>query len=147
MLLLIVFVSLCVSSCSIVWQETTNTTDAVPDPSVGLTPRCTGQSKCGYVNQTGMFVIAPVHKVVRPFFEGLASVYSDPTGWGVIYPKGNCVVPPSFAAIGPFSEGLTASCPSLKNLYWWVYIDRAGKTAIELKFSAEQPFPFHDGRA
>jgi hypothetical protein len=123
-----------------------NISDPQPDQSVGLSPRCSEQYRCGYVNRTGRFVIAPVYKMVKPFYEGLAVVYKEGSGWGVIDPAGNYVVQPTFASIGPFSEGFAAACPSDKNLYQSVYIDRA-KTAIELKYNVEQPFPFHSGRA
>ena len=137
----------CACKTYLIDRESPNISDPQPDASVGLTTRCSERYRCGYVNREGRFVIAPVYKVVKPFYEGLAVVYKEGSGWGVIDPAGNYVVQPTFASIGPFSEGLAAACPSDKNLYRWVYIDRGGKTAIELKYNVEQSFPFHGGRA
>lgn len=82
-----------------------------------------------------------------PFYEGLASVYVDGLGWGVIDQTGRFIVNPRFASIGPFSEGLAAAQPSEKYLYKWVYIDRTGRTAISLDADVEFAFPFHNGEA
>jgi hypothetical protein len=137
----------CACKTYLIDRESPNISDPQPDASVGLTPRCSERYRCGYIDRAGRFIIAPVYKVVKPFYEGLAAVYKEGSGWGVIDPAGNYVVQPTFASIGLFSEGLAAACPSDKNLYRWVYIDRAGKTAIELKYNFEQSFPFHGGRA
>ena len=128
------------------WEGIGNIADPLPDTSIGLTPRC-AHSRCGYVNSKGAFVIPPLYKVAKPFFEGLASVYVENVGWGVIDPKGNYEVQPTFAYIGPFSEGLAAACPDEKNLYRWVYIDRTGRTVIKLTYNVNRGFPFHDGKA
>jgi hypothetical protein len=137
----------CACKTYLIDRESPNISDPQPDASVGLTPRCSERYRCGYVNREGRFVIAPVYKMVKPFYEGLSAVYKEDSGWGVIDPGGNYVVQTTFASIGPYSEGLAAACPSDKNLYQWVYIDRAGKTAIELKYKVEEPFPFHNGKA
>lgn len=126
--------------------EQLDTADPPVDGSVGLTPRC-GNGRCGYVNGSGAFAIAPRWKVSKPFHEGLASVYVENAGWGVIDPSGKYVIEPALAFIGPFSEGLAAACPDEKNLYRWIYIDRTGRTAIEIKYNAEHGYPFHNGKA
>jgi hypothetical protein len=99
------------------------------------------------VNSQGELVIPRAYKVAKPFYEGLASVYVENVGWGLIDAKGNYVVAPTFAFIGPFSEGLAAACPDEKNLFRWVYIDRTGKAVIELNYNVNRAFPFHDGKA
>ena len=138
---------ICACKTYLIDRGSPNISDPQPDTSVGLTPRCSERYRCGYTDREGHFVIAPVFKMVKPFYEGLAAVYKEGSGWGVIDPAGNYVLQPTFASIGPFSEGLAAACPSDKNLYRWVYIDRTGKTAIELKYKVEQPFPFRGGKA
>ena len=128
------------------WKGNVNIPDPLPDMSVGLTLSCV-PSRCGYVNGQGELVIPRAYEVAKPFYEGLASVYVENVGWGVIDPKGNYVVEPAFAFIGPFSEGLAGACPSEKNLYRWVYIDRTGKAVINLDYNVNKAFPFHDGKA
>jgi hypothetical protein len=126
--------------------ERPNLADPPADTSVGLTPRC-GRGRCGYVNRDGVFAIPPTYKVAKPFSEGLAAVYQENVGWGVIDPSGNYVIEPTFAFIGPFSEGLAAACPNEKNLNSWIYLDRMGKVAIEIKYDAQFAYPFHNGAA
>jgi hypothetical protein len=131
---------------SVSWEGSAEVFEPLPDKSVGLTISC-AHSRCDYVDRQGELVVPRAYKVAKPFFEGLASVYVENVGWGVIDPKGNYVVNPTFAFIGPFSEGLAAACPNEKNLYRWVYIDRTGKAVIELNYNVIRAFPFHDGKA
>jgi hypothetical protein len=143
------FISACLTlpgCASISWKGNINVADPLPDKSVGLAVSCV-PSRCGYANSQGELVIPRVYKVAKPFYEGLASVYMENVGWGVIDPKGKYVVRPTFAFIGPFSEGLAAACPDEKNLYRWVYINRAGKTIIAFNYNVNRAFPFHDGKA
>jgi hypothetical protein len=129
-LVVIATLSLCACKPYFIDRESPNISDPQPVRPVGLTPRCSEQYRCGYVNRTGRFVVAPVYKMVKPFYEGLAAVYKEDSGWGVIDPVGNYVVQTTFASIGPFSESLAAACPSDKNLYRWVYIDREGRQRL-----------------
>ena len=146
-LALVILNCLLLSGCGYVsWEGNVNVADPVPDKSVGLTLSCE-HSRCGYVNGQGELVISRLYKVAKPFYERLASVYVENVGWGVIDPKGRFVVQPTYAFIGPFSEGLAAACPDEKNLFRWVYIDRLGKTAIVLDYNVNRGFPFHDGKA
>jgi hypothetical protein len=125
---------------------TPNIAPPAVDASVDLRASCR-QSLCGYVDSRGGLVIPRLFKRAMPFYEGLASVYLDKVGWGVIDRSGSYVVKPTFASIGPFSEGLAAAQPDEKDLYRWIYIDRAGKTVIELPFQVQFAFPFHAGKA
>ena len=145
-LIVLPVLSFCACKTYLIDREIPDISDPQPDASVGLTPRCIERYRCGYVNQENQFVIPPVYRVV-PFYEGLAAVYKEGSGWAVIDPDGKYRVQPTFANIGAFSEGLAAACPTDKNLYRWAYIDRSGRTAIELKYKVEQAFPFHTGRA
>lgn len=145
----LIAVTLMFAACKpyLISRDTPNVSDPPLDTSVGLTPHCSDRYKCGYVDQRGHFAVPAVYKVVKPFYEGLAAVYKEGYGWGVIDPEGHYVVQPSFASIGPFSEGLAGACPSDKDLYRWVYIDRSGRTVINMKFKVEQTYPFHNGSA
>lgn len=139
--------SLCLVACIHTERAAApDVSDPPVDTSVGLTPRCRRGGPCGYVNAAGDFVIGPQWKWVKPFYEGRASVDEQNVGWGVIDSDGKYVVSPSFAVIGPFSEGLAAACPSDKNYYKWVYLDRSGKVAIELDYNVQRAYPFHGGR-
>jgi len=82
-----------------------------------------------------------------PFYEGLASVYVDGVGWGVIDKTGAYVIAPRLAGIGPFSDGLAAAQLSEHDLYRWAYIDHRGKEVISLPFDVEFAWPFHAGNA
>jgi hypothetical protein len=116
------------------------------DASVGLTASCR-QSLCGYADDRGSLVIPRVFRRAMPFYEGLASVYVDKVGWGVIDRSGAYVVRPTFASIGPFSEGLGAAQSDAKRLLHWTYIDRTGRRVIDLPFEVQFAFPFHGGKA
>jgi hypothetical protein len=144
---LLIIACLLLPGCGYVsWQGNVDISDPLPDISVGLTLSC-AHARCGYVNSQGELVIPRAYKVAKPFYEGVASVYVENVGWGAIDPKGNYVVQPTFAFIGPFSEGLAAACLSDKNLFRWAYIDHEGKTVIELNYNVNRAFPFHGGKA
>jgi len=137
---------------SLIWHQSqagpadVNIEEPKPDLTVGLTPKCQ-ERLCWYIDETGDFKIPRIYKMAMPFHEKLASVYKEGEEWGVIDPHGNYVVKPSFAWIGPFSEGLAAAQVSQKNLYHWAYIDRDGRIAIDFKFNVARAFPFHEGKA
>jgi hypothetical protein len=70
----------CACKTYLIDRESPNISDPQPDASVGLTTRCSERYRCGYVNREGRFVIAPVYRVVKPFYEGLAAVYKEGSG-------------------------------------------------------------------
>lgn len=139
---------LCLLGCAgvVMRSEIPDISDPPPDASVHLTVRCAG-GKCGYVDQTGAYVIPLTFKVAKPFYEGVASVYVEDVGWGAIDPTGKFVIPPRFVWIGPFSEGLAGVQLDEKNLWVWAYIDHTGATVIPLKYKVERASPFHAGKA
>jgi hypothetical protein len=127
-------------------RERPNLQPSPIDASLGLTAACR-DGLCGYVDQGGRLVIPRRFRLARPFYERRASVLIAGVGWAVIDPTGHFVAPPGYAAIGPFSEGLAAAQSGAGDLYHWVYLDRSGARAIDLKFHVQSAWPFHGGRA
>ena len=70
--------------------------------------------KWGYINKSGIYVIAPQFDGTRPFSEGLAVVWIGGDGlgrggkWGYIDTQGAVVIPLQFDQVSPFTEGLAA---------------------------------------
>ena len=98
--------------------------------------------KYGYINEDGQMVVNPMFESARSFGEGLAAVcvghgcYIKPLGetkqdgeeqkWGFIDKAGKMVIPPQFANVNDFHEGLAAASVGDK----WGYIDKTGKFVI-----------------
>jgi S-layer homology domain/WG containing repeat len=99
------------------------------------------QNLWGYIDAAGAIVVEPKFREVRPFSEGLAAVYLGDSGWGYMNSSGQLVIAPQFNDAQPFSEGLAGVHLVPPKDKWenrWVYIDRAGKTAIALNFYAPE---------
>jgi hypothetical protein len=119
------------------------------ETSVELIPKCASNGGgFGYVDAGGRFRIPPIYRAARPFCEGRAAVFKGGAGWGLIDANGRYILPPSCASIQPFSEGLAAVQPNRQSPYRWVYVDRAGRAAIDMKRRLVRwAFPFHEGKA
>jgi hypothetical protein len=73
----------------------------------GLAAVCLN-GKCGYIDRTGTFVIAPTFAPgVNTFSEGMASVRVN-NKWGFINSSGKIVINPQFDQVTMFSGGLAA---------------------------------------
>lgn len=107
-------------------------------PSVfreGLAPM-TVDSKVGFINTSGEFVIPPKYQFAFPFEEGRALVVENGK-YGFIDRTGKVVIAPVFKNAHSFSNGLAAvQLISGK----WGYINKDGKVAIDPKFSYALPF-------
>ncbi|HZL49367.1 MAG TPA: WG repeat-containing protein [Terracidiphilus sp.] len=73
--------------------------------SDGLMGVC--QSKCGYIDRSGAFVVKPQFDSVSTFSEGLAAVQIN-SKWGYINTAGRIVINPQFDQVSLFSGGLAA---------------------------------------
>ena len=94
----------------------------------------------GYIDSKGTIVVEPKFREIQPFSEGLAAVNFD-YRWGYINTSGEMVIAPQFQRVQSFSEGLAGVYLPPPKDKWeerWVYIDRTGKTAIDLNFYAPE---------
>ncbi len=98
------------------------------------------ESKWGFIDQKGTWVIQPQFQEAFQFTEGLAAVkFYD--NWGYIDKNGDWIIQPRFSDAKPFSEGL--ACAMSDNL--WGYIDHTGAWHFEPKI--EVVSSFSDGMA
>ena len=117
-------------------RENPNIFDPQPDASVGLTPRCNERYRCGTWTDKASSSYPRIYKVVKPFYEGLAAVYKEGSGWGSTPP-----------ATTSYSLPLRPSVPSPKVWPRPVQVIRIStggftsitrRTAVELKYKVEQ---------
>jgi hypothetical protein len=121
--------------------------------------------KWGYADNTGNLVIAPSFDEAESFSEGLAAIAlrigpkpadeqpESPLGllvhnkfkWGFIDEKGQIVVPPQYASVGVFAEGLARVRVGEGFGAKWGYINTTGQMVIMLQFYHAEDFK--DGRA
>ena len=128
--------------------------------SNGLIKACAPkESKCGYIDRTGKFVIEPKYNNVAPFAEGLARVSIVKDGeekLGFINQSGEFIIPPTFNTDGEFlrnstdfSEDLSSLtenlAPTVTEEEKFVYIDKAGVVVMATDFFYAGPF--RDGLA
>jgi len=91
----------------------------------------------GYIDTSGKFVIQRRFYEANPFAEGIAAVRFESDGqFCLIDKQGKKVSDAEFYLAGMFSEG---RMPVLRDNLWG-YADRAGKMAIEFKFTSDNPF-------
>lgn len=131
--------------------------------------RNTDESKYGFIDESGKYVVNPTYDEVYPFSEGLAAVCSgdcaydaaSPRKWGFVDKTGKVAVPLQFGAARAFNEGLAAvcvgSCTSyVKGRYRpeysperfegkWGYIDAKGAFVINPQF--DEAYYFENGIA
>ncbi len=118
-----------------------------------------GDTKKGFIDKTGKFIIAPVFDDVCDFSEGLARVMmiqDNEQKVGFIDHSGQFVIPPIYNGDGDFrrnstdfSEGLASLTengrPTVTEAGAYIYIDKNGKVILSTNFfSAGQ---FHEGLA
>jgi WG containing repeat len=87
-----------------------------------------GQSKWGYLDNSGNWAIQPQFDVAADFSEGLAAVCvhvqkGDRDKWGYIDKTGTLVIPVQFDKALPFASGLA----KVKTSTGWRYLDKQGK--------------------
>jgi hypothetical protein len=121
-----------------------------------LKPR-QGDTKWGYVDTNGKFVIAPQFDNARSFSEGLAAVEQN-NKFGYIDTEGYLVIQAKYQEVGPFREGFAwVMTKKPFNLFGtgeygiplfarFTYIDRTGKE-IRQPFYAEHVRNFSEGLA
>jgi len=95
---------------------------------------------CGYVDNSGKFVIAPKYQAAGDFSEGLAQVcYGAEIGhstWGFIDKSGKLVIAGPFESAMGFSNGLAAARKDDR----WGYIDPTGSFVIKPQYLAATDF-------
>lgn len=88
---------------------------------------CVAQdSKWGFIDKKGDFIINPAYEAARNFSEELAPVKKEGK-WGFINKEGKFIIEPSFESAFPFEEGLAAVQIEGK----WGFIDKGGKIIIK----------------
>jgi hypothetical protein len=128
----------------------------VSSAAADLMPR-QGDTKWGYVDTNGKFVIAPQFDNARYFSEGLAAVEQN-NKFGYIDTDGHLVIRAKYREVGPFREGFAwVMTKKPFNLFGtgeygmpllarFTYIDRTGKE-IRQPFYAEHVRNFSEGLA
>ncbi|HEX4807642.1 MAG TPA: WG repeat-containing protein [Bryobacteraceae bacterium] len=105
-------------------------------------------SGVGFVDRSGVFVIAPRYAFVQPFSEELAAVKEDEL-WGYIDKQGKTAIAPAFCDPedprgGYFQEGLAFVCDPKTKLYG--FIGRDGKYVISPRYQrCQDPWGDHCG--
>ena len=125
-------------------------------------------NKWGYLDYMNRVAIAAQFAKATEFHEGFAAVAISVAGsnklepldgsrvrvspreelrWGFIDEAGKTVIPPQFAAVREFSEGLTAVTKvwPFSDCRCWGYVDSAGNLVIRPQF--DMAGPFSDGLA
>ena len=118
-------------------------------PAEGKTGRSgshAGETKYGFVDRDGKFLIQPQYDHASDFSEGLARVCVD-SRWGFIDHAGAFVIPPQYPSAGDFHEGLAVAQPTKEQAQAagvgppdmfgnprCGYIDRTGKFVIPPQF-------------
>ncbi|MEJ2636848.1 MAG: WG repeat-containing protein, partial [Calditrichia bacterium] len=109
-------------------------------------------SKYGFKNENGEYVIEPQFDYARNFHEDRAAVgnrYENHAKYGFIDEKGNIRIEAKYDDAGDFSEGLArvkvGKFRLYRNYYLWGFVDAAGKTVIKPRFSFVNDF--HEGLA
>ena len=109
------------------------------------------QYKWGFRNIQNEVVIDPQYDSVKPFFQGLAAVYSEGKGWGYIDKAGATIIPMQYDDAGIFNkDGLAVVKPrgELEKKYREEevhYTNRSGNTVLSVK--GDRAWSFHDGVA
>lgn len=91
-----------------------------------VAPVMNSESKWGFVNRSGEFVIQPLYDDADSFADGLAAVRME-NRYGFIDPQGTLVISPQFNTVFPFSEGLAA----VKVEDRWGYVNTVGEFVVE----------------
>ena len=97
--------------------------------SAGFVNYQTADSKSGYINRAGEFVIPTRFEVTSPFQEGLACVKLDGL-WGYIDRAGVFVIPPKFEEANVFANGMAA----VKYKGHWGIINPTGAFIIPAQY-------------
>lgn len=117
------------------------------------------EGKNGYIDKKGRLVIPYKYPWAGHFFEGLACVNVG-DHFGFIDKTGSMIIEPKFTDPGGFNEGLSLTRIGGKTIDprpgasifgplggRLVYIDKSGKTIIELDEEIDQARPFSEGLA
>lgn len=98
----------------------------------------------GFIDRSGAMVIKPRFDAVGTFHEGRAAVRIKER-WGFIDRTGTEVVKTRYVIAAHYSEGFAVVSPEL---FQWVFIDRNGKTAFDVKTpSYGSAYTFSEGEA
>lgn len=98
-------------------------------------------SKYGYKDATGKYVILPIYDFAFDFSDGMAAVSEGKNKWGYINKSGKYVIKPQYSTAYSFVDGYAIVTINNK----WGMIDKTGKIIITPKY--EQIGDFKDGLA
>ncbi len=99
-----------------------------------LKPQQGANSKFGFVNQSGQYVVLPIYDDVKPFSENMAAVKKNSL-WGFINHTGAEIIKPAYFSVQAFSEG--------KALVFngkFGFIDKAGRLVIPMIYNSGVSF-------
>jgi WG containing repeat len=99
-----------------------------------------GNSKYGFINKQGEWVIKPQFLNIGTFSEGLCCIRHDDGNVGFINKQGEWVIKPQFQSAENFKEGLACV-----KLYRWGFIDKQGQWVILPQF--DKAYSFSEGLA
>ncbi len=124
------------------------------DFSEGLAAVQTADNKWRYIDQSGMSVIPGPFDTAGNFKDGLAVVALGGR-CGYIDRQGKLVIRPNYAICNSFSEGLASVRIGGKSAFMvlgpagghWSFINKRGKTTIELPHGVQQAWDFSEGLA
>jgi hypothetical protein len=99
--------------------------------------------KWGFLQKDGTWFIEPNDTLYGNFSEGICS-FKIPRGskWGYINKENKTIIPPIYLKAGEFKQGLA---PVMHDDYTFVYINIAGKQAIQSNFKKAYPFSQNRG--
>lgn len=94
------------------------------------------QSKYGFIDTSGEYVVQPIYKGGESFSEGLALVRTNKDVLFFIDKNGKKVLESNYLLCGNFSEGLAPVAKKLRNnSYLYGFIDKTGSLVIDFKYS------------
>ena len=110
--------------------------------------------KYGYINKSGIYVIAPKFNGARGFSEGLASVcigagnaYVGGGKWGYINKKGKIVITPQYDWPGAFKNGLAFVQMGDPKTGKYGVINKSGEYVVKPQFNSHVGVAFLEGLA
>ncbi len=106
-----------------------------------LLPACKNSNRCGFIDQTGKWIIQPRFADAQEFSEGLAAVSVKIKGekkYGFIDETGKMAIKPQFHTIWKFSNGLARF--EMQELGKDGFVNKAGRIVVEARLDQAESF-------
>lgn len=97
----------------------------------GVARALSSESKWGYVNRKGDWVVCPIYDQCFDFKDGVGITMKEDL-YGLVDSAGREIVPPSYLDIEDYREGLAAVQDS--GCLLWGFIDREGNVVVEPQY-------------